>query len=165
MGKAKVVKKAAKSSKATAKKAVVKTKSATRAKKVVPVALSTEQKQRLLKPLTGFGELVERLVTVWKEHGRQVKLPGMTPAKFSSLLRKAERANQKEDALRAAFEAKIQPLADERLRTEHELWKGALDLHAMVKASARMDPAIAKPFEFFADALAKRRAGGKNGEG
>ena len=83
-----------------------------------------------------------------------------TPSKLASMLRAAERANKKEEALRAAYEAKLQPLADARLRTEHDVWKNALDLHAMVKTAARTNPAIAKPFDFFAAALAKRRSGG-----
>jgi len=115
--------------------------------------------------LTGFDEFVERLVDVWKEHGKQVKLPVLSLAKLASMLRKAERANKKEDKLRTAFEAKIQPLSDERLRAEHNVRKSALDLHAMIKTAARTNPAIAKPFEFFAEALAKRRAGTNEGAG
>ena len=116
----------------------------------------------MLKPLTEFGDLVERLVEVWGTHGKRVRVPGLSPAKLASKLRAAERANKKEDALRTAFEAKLQPLADARLRAEHDVWKNALDLHAMVKTAARTDPAIAKPFEFFADALTKRRTGAKS---
>ena len=156
MSKAKIEKTSSSKSQVTAKKAPSKSKSP---KKNAAPALSTEEKQRMLKPLTGFGELVERLVEVWSEHGAQVRVPGLTPAKLATKLRAAERANKKEDALRVAYEAKLQPLADARLRAEHEVWKDALDLHAMVKTAARTNPAIAKPFEFFANALAKRRSG------
>lgn len=159
MAQAKVVKKSAVKAKPAANVAAKKAKAKP---KVVPAALSVEEKQRLLKPLTGFGDLVERLVDVWGEHGKNVRVPGLSPAKLAAKLRAAERANKKEDALRTAFEAKLQPLADARLLAEHEVWKDALDLHAMVKTAARTDPAIAKPFEFFADALTKRRSGGKS---
>lgn len=156
MARPNVVKKSAPQAKPVAQKPRSTSKST---KKNVPAAMSTEEKQRLLKPLTEFRDLVERLTTVWTDHGKQVRVPGLTPAKLAAMLRSAERANKKEDALRAAFEAKLQPLADARLLAEHQVWKNALDLYAMVKTAARTDPSIAKPFEFFADALAKRRTG------
>ena len=43
-------------------------------------ALTTTEKQRLLKPLTGFGDLIGRLSTTWKAHGRSIRVPGLTPA-------------------------------------------------------------------------------------
>lgn len=159
MAKAKIEKKSATKAKPVAKKASGKSKSAA---KPVPVAMTVEEKQRLLKPLTEFGDLVDRLVAVWGEHGKQVRVPGLTPGKLASKLRAAQRANKKEDALRAALEAKLQPLADARLRAEHDVWKNALDLYAMVKTASRTDPAIGKPFEFFAEALAKKRTGSKS---
>lgn len=163
MAKLKSAKKGAVVAKKAVAKAVVKGKAAKKGaasrKKPAPAALSVEEKQRLLKPITGFGDLIERLSTTWKEHGGRVKVPGMTPAKLGSLLRKAERASKREEAVRTTLEAKLQPLADARLKAEHEAWKSALDLYAMVKTAARTDPAIAMPFEFFAEALAKRRAG------
>jgi hypothetical protein len=154
--------KSAPKAKAVAKKPSAKSKSSKSSTKSVPAAMTVEQKQRLLKPLTEFGDLVERLVEVWGTHGKQVRVPGLSPAKLAAKLRAAERANKKEDALRTAFEAKLQPLADARLRAEHDVWKNALDLYAMIKTAARTDPAIAKPFEFFANALTKRRTGAKS---
>jgi len=138
--------------------------SASRKKKAAPIALSVEEKRRFLKPLTGFGELIARLVDTWKAHGSKVKVPGLSPARLGSLLRKAERASQREEATRTALEAKLSPLADARLRAEHEAWKSALNLHAMVKSAARTDPGIALPFAFFADALVRKRAGGAQAE-
>jgi hypothetical protein len=122
-------------------------------------ALSAEQKQRLLKPLTSFADLVERLAGTWKEHGRAIRVPGLTAAKLASLLRRAEAASKKEEAVRARLEARLRPLADARLVAEHEAWKAALDVYAMAKAAARTDPGILVPFEFFADALQRRRSG------
>lgn len=127
--------------------------------KVEQPALSADQKKRLLKPLSNFDDLIERLASTWKEHGRAIRVPGLTAGKLASLLRTAKAANKKEDALRARLEARLRPLADARLRAEHEAWKAALDVYAMIKAAARTDPAILGPFEFFADALQRRRAG------
>lgn len=44
------------------------------------------------------------------------------------------------------------------MRAEHDAWKSALDLHAMVKTAARTDPALAAPFEFFGEVFAKRKS-------
>lgn len=129
--------------------------------KAVRPALSADEKQRMLKPLTNFDELVERLAVTWKEHGRMVRVPGLTAAKLASLLRKAGAAAKKEDAVRARLEARLRPLADARLVAEHDAWKAALDVYAMVKAAARTDPGILAPFEFFAEALQRRRSGGE----
>lgn len=136
-----------------------KKKAPTRAKgKAVRASLSVEAKQRLLKPITGFADLLERLVATWKEHGRVVKVPGLTAAKLASLLRRAEAANKKEEAVRARLEARLRPLSDARLLAEHDAWKAALDLYAMTKAAARTDPGILVPFEFFAEALQRKRS-------
>jgi len=129
-----------------------------RAKSAAP-ALSVSEKQRLLKPLNGYSELIGRLVAVWKEHGRLIKVPGLSPALLAARLKRAQRASEREDALRARLQARLQPLADARILAEHEAWKSALDLHAMVKTAARTDPALASPFEFFGDAFARRRSG------
>lgn len=139
-------------------------KSAAPKKKVTRAALSAEQKQRLLKPLTAFPELVERLASTWQEHGRVIRVPGLTAARLSSLLRRAGAASKKEEATRARLEAKLRPLADARLVAEHEVWKAALDVYAMAKAAARTDPGILTPFDFFAEALQKRRSGDAGSE-
>lgn len=128
-----------------------------RAKAAAP-ALTTAEKQRLLKPLTGFGDLVNRLSATWKAHGRSIKVPGLSPASLASKLRRAQKAAEREDTLRATLTAKLQPLADARLRAEHDAWKSALDLYAMVKTAARADPALSAPFEFFSEAFANRKA-------
>jgi hypothetical protein len=157
----------AKGSKGAKKSAAAKpakaAKKSARAKIAAP-ALSVSEKQRLLKPLNGYGDLIGRLVSVWKEHGRVIKVPGLTPAALAARLKRAQRASEREDALRARLTARLQPLADARMRAEHEAWKSALDLHAMVKTAARTDPALGTPFEFFGEAFARRRSSASESE-
>jgi hypothetical protein len=129
------------------------------AKKAPVAALTTVEKARLLKPLSNFEELVTNLVKNWRAHGREIRVPGLTPAALAAKLRRARRASDMEEALRTRLETRLQPLADKRLRTEHDVWKSALDLHAMIKAAARTNPAIATPFQEFAEALTRKRAG------
>lgn len=148
-------KKTAKATKKSAKSSAKRRASA----KPAPRALTAVEKSRLVKPLSEWPSLVERLVKTWKSHGKLVRVPGITAAKLASLMRAAQRANEREDALRAKLEAQLAPLADARLRAEHEVWKAALDLHAMVKSAARTDPSIAAPFEFFAAAMSPKKRG------
>jgi hypothetical protein len=126
-------------------------------------ALTAAEKSRLLKPLTNYGELIEELVQAWQGQAREIRVPGLSPAKLRARLLAAQRASEREVALRRKLEAKLQPAADARLLAEHAAWKGALDVYAIVKAAARTNPAIAAPFESFAKALARRRHGESNG--
>lgn len=112
----------------------------------VVVGLTAEEKSRLLKPVRNWDERVSLLVEIWKAQGVKVKVPGLTPASLGAKLRAAQRANEREARLRAKVELALQRLGDARLRAEHEVWKSALDLYAMVRAAARTDPSLALPF-------------------
>lgn len=125
--------------------------------KSAPPALSAVEKARMLKPLTGFRDLIGRLAGTWKTYGRAIKVPGISPASLEAKLGRAVRAAEREDALRTKFETKLQPLADDRIRAEHDAWKSALDVYAMIKTASRTDAAIGAPFEFFGEAFAKRK--------
>ncbi len=156
-------KKATKSTKKSAKSTAAKPAKRTKAK-APPRALTAAEKNRLVKPLTEWPNLVERLVKTWRSHGKLVRVPGITAAKLASLMRAAQRANEREDALRAKLEAQLAPLADARLRAEHEVWKAALDVYAMVKSASRTDPSIAAPFDFFSAAMSPKKKAKRSDE-
>ncbi len=125
------------------------------AKKSDAKPLTTEDKQRLIKPIDGFPELTERFAATWT--GRKgLKVAGLSPAKLLRALEAAKKAAAKENAFRSKFEEKLRPLTDARLRAEHEAWKMVLDAYAVAKALARVDPDISHAFAFLGEALTPR---------
>ena len=145
-------------------KAASKTKrTAKKTKKKTAPALTIAEKQRLLKPLRDYPELLKRLIDTWRSHARVVRMPGMTSAALAARLRKAIAASAREDAVRTKLEQRLQPLADARMRAESDAWKGALDLYAMLKTAARNDPGLMGPFAFFAEAVTHRAGGAAGG--
>lgn len=122
------------------------------AKKPVAKALTTEEKQRLIKPIDGFPELTERFAAAWSDR-KALKVAGLSPAKLLRALEGARKAAARENALRSKLEEKLRPLTDNRLRAEHEAWKMVLDAYAVAKALARVDPEMSHAFAFLGDAL------------
>jgi hypothetical protein len=136
--------------------AALKGKSSRAASKKVPKKLLTvEDKQRLIKPIDGFGEIAERFAAAWSDR-KALKVTGLSPAKLLRALESAKRAAARENALRSKLEEKLRPLMDARLLAEHEAWKMVLDAYAVAKALARVDPEVGHTFAFVGDALTPR---------
>jgi len=136
------------------------------AKKNAAPPLTTEDKQRLIKPIDGFAELTERFAAAWSER-RALKVSGINPSKLLRALEQAKKAAAKEDATRRKLEEKLRPLTDARLRAEHAAWKMVLDAYAVAKALARVEPDVGHAFAFMGDALTRkpRKTAEQAGEG
>lgn len=137
------------------------------AKKTPPKLLSSDEKQRLLKPIDGFTELGERFAAAWTERPT-LKVAGMSPAKLSRAIEIAKKSLARENALRAKMEEKLRPLSDARLLAEHEAWKMVLDAYAVAKALARVNPEIGNAFAFVGQAMttkSKKKTSGAESDG
>ncbi|UJR79585.1 Hypothetical protein I5071_16210 [Sandaracinus amylolyticus] len=139
-----------KTTKKVAKKSAKKR--ATKRTATAPIALTTTERARLLKPRRDYAELITTFLRVWEENP-EVRLTGLTRARLRRELERALRAADKEDAVRRALESKLRPLQDARLVAEDALWRKLLDANALVKAQARVDPRIGEAFAFLTDAL------------
>ena len=144
-----------KATKASSRKKATKKPAKKASRKKPPVALGSDERRKLLKPRESFDELIEQVVRVWGEQ-RGFRVPGLTMAQMGSLLRKADRAAAREQALRVKFEQRIRPLSDARLIAEDAAWRAVLDVHAAAKLYGRSRPEIAEAFGFVADALSGR---------
>lgn len=145
--------------KATAKRAAPKAaapkaKRRSPAKRAAQPALSSSDRQSLVKPPEGYGPLVEATITAWKQNRRTVRIDGRSPAQLSRAFRTAARARQREDALRDKLALKLRPLTDARLRAEGELWSQVLDLYRVVKATMPMRPELEQAFDDLASHFA-----------
>lgn len=145
---ARTVKKSVKASKKPAKKPA--------AKRAAPRELNTKERQRLLKPRTDYGDVIERVARVW-EDDPSLKVPGLTRGKLLSQWRAAKRAADREDALRAKMEAKLRPLADARRLADDAAYRALLDVHAAVKLFTRTRPSVGEAYAFLADHLTSAR--------
>jgi hypothetical protein len=128
-----------------------------RAKDAAVKLLTTAEKSRLVKPPDAFVDLAERFARAWDDHKSSLRVPGLSSARVRSLVSKAQRAAEKEQAMMARMREKLEPLSNARLRAEHEAWKAVLDAYAMAKAGARRDATLSKAFEFLGDALSHPR--------
>ena len=135
--------------KAAASKSVTPTKAKRRVKKVV--ALSDAERASLLRPPPTYQETVERVVTVWQSHRGALRVANRSAASLRSMLNKARRDAAREEKLRAAFELKMAPLRDARMRAEHTMWETTLDVYAVAKAQSRTAPELERAFAFLAD--------------
>lgn len=127
-------------------------KSAKKKLETVPVALTTEERRKLLKPKDQFVEVVERATRALGRR-REIRVPGMTVAKLKGLTAKAVRAATKESIAREQFERKIRPLSDARLLAEDAAYRALLSVYAAVKLYARADPGVGEEFAFLIEHL------------
>lgn len=134
-----------------AKKPIAKAK-----KRAAAPELNAKERQKLLKPRTDYGDVIERVVQTWEED-RSLKVPGLTRGKLLSQWRKAERAAKKEDALRAKLESKLRPLADARRLADDTAYRSLLDVHAAVKLFTRTRPSLGEAYGFLAEHLTNAR--------
>lgn len=125
-----------------------------------PISLSAEQRRKILKAREGYDELIERIALTW-ENTKSLKVPELSVAKLRRLLRDAEKAVQKEAAMREKLERLLRPLSDRRLLAEEKAWRAVLDVNAAVKLFARSDPAMADIFGFLAESLTSNPGAGR----
>ena len=149
---AKPAAKTAKSSRKPAKKPTKKP----AAKREPAPELSAKERQRLLKPRTDYGDVIEKVARAW-EADPSLKVPGLTRAKLLTQWRAAKRAGEREDALREKMEARLRPLADARRLADDTAYRSLLDVHASVKLFARSRPSVAEAYGFLADHLTNAR--------
>lgn len=131
-----------KSAKSAPKKAAKKTKSAKKA----PVRLSYEEKLSKLKPGDDLNELVQEILTAWSRVKRQVRVADVSPAKLSSLLKKASRASQREADLAAKQQAKLAPLSDARIVANDAVYRAALKVKRIADAVGAADTNVSEAF-------------------
>lgn len=145
---------AAKKASRGASKAAVKPKKRAAAKRSSSPALSSSDRQSLVKPPEAYAPLVEQSITAWQQNSRTVRIDGRSPAQLARAYRKAARARQREDELRDKLALKLRPLTDARLRAEDELWTQVLDLYRVVKATMPMRPELEQAFDHLASHFA-----------
>ena len=146
---AKPAAKAAKPTKKPTKKAAV--------KRDVAPELSAKERQKLLKPRTDYGDVIEKVARAW-EADPSLRVPGLTRAKLLTQWRAARRAGEREDALRAKMEAKLRPLADARRLADDTAYRSLLDVHATVTLFARTRPSMSEAYAFLAEHLTNTRS-------
>jgi hypothetical protein len=147
--KKKSVKKSA-SKKTTTKKSAPKKTS--KRPRVIARVLSSQERAQLLKPRDNFEETTHRVLREWEEYSG-LRVPGLTLGKLRSLLRAAEKAEEKELRVREKYERQLTPIADARRLAQHEAYKALLLTHKAVKLQASVDPGISERFSFLAEAL------------
>jgi hypothetical protein len=130
---------------------VTKKKGASKSKATV-VALTTEERRKLLKPKDQFVEVVERTARALGRR-REIRVPGVTTAKLKALTAKAVRAAKREAIVREQFEQKIRPLSDARLLAEDAAYRALLNVYAAVKLYTRADPGVGEEFAFLIEHL------------
>lgn len=116
------------------------------------IALTTEERRKLLKPKDQFVEVVERTARALGRR-REIRVPGVTTAKLKALTAKAVRAAKREAIVREQFEQKIRPLSDARLIAEDAAYRALLNVYAAVKLYARADPGVGEEFAFLVEHL------------
>jgi hypothetical protein len=153
-------KKVAPKSKASSAKAAPAPKAAPKAAKrrVKVVALSEDERASLLRPPPTYQETVERVVSVWQSHRGALRVANRSAASLRSMLNKARRDSAREEKLRAAFELKMAPLRDARMRAEHAMWETTLDVYAVAKAQSRTAPELERAFAFLAEEFSRAPA-------
>jgi len=146
-------KKGAAKPKASSAKPAPAPKAARRRAKVV--ALSDEERASLLRPPPTYQETVERVVSTWQSHRGALRVANRSAASLRSMLNKARRDSAREEKLRAAFELKMAPLRDARMRAEHAMWETTLDVYAVAKAQSRTAPELERAFAFLGDEFSR----------
>ncbi len=152
----KSAKPAAKAAKSTKKPAKKPSKKPAPKREAAP-ELSAKERQRLLKPRTDYGDIIEKVARAW-EADPSLKVPGLTRARLLTQWRAAKRAGEREDALRAKMEARLRPLADARRLADDTAYRSLLDVHASVKLFARTRPSMSEAYAFLAEHLTNTRS-------
>jgi len=129
-----------KKQKKTAKRTVARKKIAKAAR------LTAAEKRMLLKPGEDLDEIVADTIAAWRMVPRKVRVANLSAARLESLLRRAEKASQKERELAAKQAAKLAPLTDARLRTVDEAYRMALKVKRIADAVAATDVDVADAF-------------------
>jgi hypothetical protein len=148
---------------ATTKKKAKKKKSApkpakARGKRADKRVLTDTERLKLLKPRGEYDKIVEKIAS--ELESGTLKVQGLSAAKLDRLLKVAEKARTRENALRTKQEKAMRRLSDARLIAEHDLWSAVLDVNANVKLAARKRPEVSSRFAFLTDALRGERAAG-----
>lgn len=125
---------------------------ARRSAKSAPVALTTDERRKLLKPKDQFVDVVDRTTRALGRR-REIRVPGMTAGKLKALTAKAVRAAKREALAREQFERKIRPLSDARLLAEDAAYRALLNVYAAVKLYTRADPGVGAEFAFLIEHL------------
>jgi hypothetical protein len=125
--------------------------------------LSTDERLKLLKPREDFDETIERFVREWESY-RALRVPGLTAARMRSLLKKSERAAEKEAKVREKYERALAPLADARRLAQHDAFKALLLANKAVKLQGEIDAGVLQRFAFLAEALTTNPGGGDRDE-
>lgn len=145
-----MAKKKAKTAKKSAKKKATKPKTAkkkaARAKKPAAPRLSAADKKQLLKPGEDLDEIITDTLQAWDLVARQVRVPGLSPAKLRSLLQKALRDVEREATLSAKQAARLAPLTDARMRSSDAAYRAALKVKKIADAIGDTDPGVAEAF-------------------
>jgi hypothetical protein len=141
--------------KSTSKKTAAKknaSKKPSKRPRAVARVLSSQERAQLLRPRDNFEETTHRVLREWEDYGA-LRVPGLTLGKLRSLLRAAEKAEEKELRLREKHERQLTPIADARRLAQHEAYKALLLTHKAVKLQASIDPGISERFAFLAEAV------------
>jgi hypothetical protein len=112
--------------------------------------LTDEQRSQLLKPPAAYDDAITSLVDAWSAN-KSVRLDGLSPAKLGSMLKRAQRAWEREDEQRRKLEAKLRELTDARMLAENAAWRGALDVWDMAKSVGRRRPEVREAFDFMSN--------------
>lgn len=143
-----------------AKKKATKVKSSARprrsASKKVAAGLTDEQRKALIRPPTEYETLTERLADTWSTTARALKVTNRSPAELRRLLKRAQKAAEKEQALLRQFEAKLRPLADARLQAGHDVWRAVLDVYGAIRSLSADD--LRGQFDFLAETFSRKSA-------
>jgi len=117
-----------------------------RAKKPAAARLSAAEKAQLLKPGEDLDEIIAETLHAWELVARKVRVPGLSPAKLRSLLKKALRDVERENALYAKQAAKLAPLTDARMKSSDAAYRAGLKVKRIADAIGDTDPAVADAF-------------------
>jgi hypothetical protein len=135
------------SKKKTSNKQKPAAKPAPRRAKATPARLTSDDRARKLYRGDDQNELVGDLLTAWELVQSKVRVPGLTRARVRSLMKKANKATDKEAALAAKQAAKLAPLTDARIVANDEVYRAALAVKRVADAIAATDPSVGEAFE------------------
>jgi hypothetical protein len=114
----------------------------TRGRKSEPRRLTVADKQRLLKPRDDVDEIAAGLLAAWARVKRRVRVPGVTAAELTALVKRWKRAKKRERAI----EERQARLADARLLAGDALFRRILEVWRMARAVGVADPDVSQAF-------------------
>ena len=115
--------------------------------KATAARLTSDDRARKLYRGDDQNELVGEVLTAWELVATKVRVPGVTGARLRSLMKKANKATDKEAAIAAKQASKLAPLADARIVANDEVYRAALAVKRVADAIAATDPSVAEAFE------------------